>query len=112
MRGFFLAASLLAAGCAPMSESACRSANWYELGELEALVYGLRPQIDQYAYQCAKYGVQASEKDYMAGWIDGYREFIRRSRLHEQHHRGCDCRDRSRRREPERPAHGLSLIHI
>jgi len=79
MRCFFLAASLLAAGCAPMSESACRSANWYELGEREALVYGLRPQIDQYAYQCAKYGVEASEKDYIAGWLVGNGERIRRA---------------------------------
>jgi hypothetical protein len=79
MRLLLLAATLLAAGCAGMSESRCRSANWYELGELEALVYGLRPQIDQYLYQCAKYGVQASEKDYIAGWLVGNGERIRRA---------------------------------
>ena len=79
MKNFLIGASLLAAGCAGMSESACRSANWYELGEREALVYGLRPQIDQYAYQCAKYGVQASEKDYIAGWLVGNGERIRRA---------------------------------
>ena len=57
-----------------MSDSECRSANWYGLGERDALIYGLRPQIDQYAQQCDKYGVQASEKDYLAGWFDGDRE--------------------------------------
>ena len=57
-----------------MSDSECRSANWYGLGERDALIYGLRPQIDQYVQQCDKYGVQASEKDYLAGWFDGDRE--------------------------------------
>jgi hypothetical protein len=67
-----------------MSESECRGADWYQLGERDGLHYGLRPHIDQYAYLCDRYGVQASEKDYMAGWVDGYREFIRRST-------GADC---------------------
>lgn len=78
-RLLLVAASMLAAGCAGMSESQCRAANWYDLGEREALIYGLRPQIDQYAYQCAKFGVQASEKDYIAGWLVGQGERIRRA---------------------------------
>ena len=72
------------AGCAGMDADTCRGANWYALGERDGLHYGLRPQIDQYAHQCGQHGVQAAEKDYMAGWIDGYREFIRRST-------GADC---------------------
>lgn len=62
------------AGCVAMNDSECRSANWYELGERDALFYGLRPQIDQYAHQCSRHGVQPSEMDYMAGWIVGDRE--------------------------------------
>lgn len=81
---FLVAASALAAGCMSMSEPECRGANWYEIGERDALHYGQRPQIDQWAYLCSKHGVQASEKDYMAGWTDGYREFIRRMT-------GADC---------------------
>jgi hypothetical protein len=69
-----LTISALLAGCAAMSDSECRSANWYALGERDALSYGLRPQIDQYAHQCSRHGVQPSEKDYMAGWIVGDRE--------------------------------------
>jgi hypothetical protein len=61
-------------GCAAMSDSECRNANWYELGERDALVYGLRPQIDQYAHQCGRHGVQPSETDYLSGWIIGERE--------------------------------------
>lgn len=57
-----------------MSDSECRSANWYELGERDALIYGMRPRIDQYAHQCGRHGVQPSEKDYLAGWFDGDRE--------------------------------------
>ena len=78
MRSFLLAASVLAGGCAGMAESQCRSANWYELGEREALIYGLRPQIEQHAYACSKYAIQAAENDYMAGWLVGNGERLRR----------------------------------
>jgi hypothetical protein len=69
-----LLASALLSGCAAMSDAECRGANWYALGERDALIYGQRPQIDQYAYQCSRYGVQPPEADYMAGWIVGDRE--------------------------------------
>jgi hypothetical protein len=78
MRALFVAASVLAGGCAGMSESQCRSASWYDLGEREALIYGLRPQIEQHAYACSKHGIQASESDYMAGWLVGNGERLRR----------------------------------
>lgn len=73
-----LVAGVLLPGCAAMSDAECRGANWYALGERDALHYGLRPQIDQYAHQCGKHGVQPSEKDYLAGWVDGYREWATR----------------------------------
>jgi len=72
------------AACAGMDADACRGADWYALGERDGLHYGLRPQIHQYAHQCSAHGLQASENAYMAGWTDGYREFIRRST-------GSDC---------------------
>jgi len=78
-RILMLAASVVAAGCVNMSETDCRSANWYDLGEREALIYGMRPQIELYTYQCAKHGVEASEKDYLAGWNVGQGERIRRA---------------------------------
>jgi hypothetical protein len=74
----FLLAALLA-GCASMSDSDCRSANWYALGERDALIYGLRPQIEVYAHQCSRHGVEPSEKDYLAGWLDG--NFMRQLRM-------------------------------
>lgn len=61
-------------GCASMSEADCRGSNWYALGERDALVFGLRPQIDQYAHQCASFGVTPDEREYLSGWSVGDRE--------------------------------------
>lgn len=74
VRALLIAAFVLAGGCAGMTESQCRGTNWYELGERDALIYGLRPQIEIYAHQCARYGVQPAEKEYLAGWFVGDRE--------------------------------------
>ena len=77
-------AAALCAGCAPMSETECRSADWYEVGYSDADPYGLRPQIDQRAYRCRAFGVAADEPSYMRGWVDGYREW--NTRVH-----GSEC---------------------
>ena len=65
----------LLAGCAGMNEAECRAADWYRLGERDALVYAIHPQIEQYAQQCGRHGVRAEAPRYMAGWRDGYSEF-------------------------------------
>ncbi len=62
----------LLCGCAAMSESECRSANWFQIGKRDALM-GVRPQLANYARQCA--GFNAFEKEYLEGWQLGYREF-------------------------------------
>ena len=62
-----------------MTDAQCRAADWYALGERDALIYALRPQIEQYAYQCEKFGVQPAEKAYLDGWNDGNGERQRRS---------------------------------
>ncbi|HUQ25112.1 MAG TPA: hypothetical protein VM140_05530 [Burkholderiales bacterium] len=63
---------LLLAGCAPMSEMACRTADWYEQGHAEALT-GNRAKAEQYA-QCSGF----QEKEYLAGWSVGYSEWNQR----------------------------------
>lgn len=73
-KAFVTAACVLFGGCAVMGESECRSADWYQLGYRDADPYGLRPKIDLYAHQCRAW-VQASESEYMRGWVDGYREW-------------------------------------
>ena len=67
----------LLSGCAAMNETQCRSTDWYQQGEHDALM-GNRPQIDLYAHQCGGYQVQPAENDYMAGWAAGYSEWNRR----------------------------------
>jgi hypothetical protein len=72
-RALFVCCALLS-GCASFTPEHCRTANWYSLGEQDALLYGLQPQITNMAYQCQKVGVQVSEKEYMEGWTYGNRE--------------------------------------
>jgi hypothetical protein len=74
-RSLLLAVALLA-GCA-MTESECRGTDWYQLGYRDADPYGLRPAIHVHEHQC-KAWVQASEADYLRGWVDGYGEFSRK----------------------------------
>jgi hypothetical protein len=74
-----VAAGALSAGCTTISDAQCRSADWYKVGERDGLIHGLRPQVDIYAHQCGRHGVQVAENEYMAGWTDGYREFTKRS---------------------------------
>ena len=73
-----LAAACLVAGCAQLSETECRTSDWYQVGFRDGDIYGLRPQVDQYAYQCRATGAQVAEQTYMAGWVDGYREWNKR----------------------------------
>jgi hypothetical protein len=73
IRALFVCCALLS-GCANFTPEHCRTANWYSLGEQDALLYGLQPQITNMAYQCQKVGVQVSEKEYMEGWTYGNRE--------------------------------------
>ena len=56
-----------------MNESECRSADWYQLGYRDADPYGAAAVSSTcYEHQCRAW-VQASEADYMRGWVDGYR---------------------------------------
>ena len=66
-----LPALLFVSACAsPMGEQQCRSADWYALGYRDGDVYGIRPQIDQYARQCRSLEA-AAQSAYLAGWTDG-----------------------------------------
>ena len=70
-----IAACALLSACVQMNESECRATDWYQLGYRDAEIYGLRPQVDQYAHSCRAFGVQPAEATYMAGWVDGFREW-------------------------------------
>jgi hypothetical protein len=64
---------LTLAGCAGMDAAECRGANWYDLAFRDA-IFGLQPQDELYARQCAPYGVQLDRARYREGWIHGYYE--------------------------------------
>jgi hypothetical protein len=74
-----LAAALLLSGCAGMTQTECRSSNWYELGERDGIA-GLQPRIDQYAHQCSAWQVPVADSTYMTGWQHGKWEYD--SRVH------------------------------
>jgi Protein of unknown function (DUF2799) len=69
-----LAASVLAAGCAGMSDAQCRSANWYDVGYRDAR-FKLQSQADVYAQQCARHGVKVDAARYEQGLREGRYDF-------------------------------------
>jgi len=74
MRATLLLAFFLG-GCASLSESECRSTDWYKRGRSDAEIYGMRGQLDQYTAQCAAYGVKPDAPAYLLGWDDGDMEY-------------------------------------
>ena len=64
----------LVAGCANYSAEQCSSANWYSIGQQDAYLYGLQPQIHAIEYKCQEFGVRVPEQEYMNGWRAGDRE--------------------------------------
>jgi Protein of unknown function (DUF2799) len=61
-------------GCAGMSEPDCRGANWYEVGYRDAR-YKLQSQVDIYAAQCSRHGVQIDAARYDQGLRQGRFDF-------------------------------------
>jgi hypothetical protein len=72
--GVLLAASLLAAGCAGMSDAQCRDANWYDLGYRDAR-FKLQSQAGVYAQQCERHGVKVDATRYEQGLREGRYDF-------------------------------------
>jgi len=68
-----LAAALLG-GCAGMSDTECRSADWYDVGYRDAR-YKLQSQDEVYAQQCERYGVKVERERYAQGLREGRYEF-------------------------------------
>jgi hypothetical protein len=72
-----LLASLLSA-CAlfPLSEADCRPASWQQRGYDDGY-FGNLPQDMRLSQECARFGIQVAENDYLAGWRAGYDEYDR-----------------------------------
>ena len=77
MREQMLLLPLLLAACAPMTETACRGADWSALGARDGEL-GLHAQIDQYAARCSGFGVDANQQAYLEAYRYSYGEWARR----------------------------------
>jgi hypothetical protein len=61
---------VLLCGCAGLDAVGCRHANWYDLGFRDA-IFGIHPQQELYAVQCAPHGVKVDMPRYAQGWREG-----------------------------------------
>jgi hypothetical protein len=69
-RLLLLAACVLAAGCATVTDTDCRNANWHDVGFRDAIL-ALQRQDDTYAEACARHGIKVDSARYTQGWIEG-----------------------------------------
>ncbi len=73
--GVCLLAALLLAGCAAMSVEECRTADWREQGERDALAGYPRARLAEVREACAEAGVVPQEALYWDGWNRGIVQF-------------------------------------
>ena len=73
--GLGLLAALLLAGCAAMSADECRTADWREQGERDALAGYPRARLADIRKACAEAGVAPHEGLYADGWSRGIVQF-------------------------------------
>ncbi|GAB4216483.1 MAG: DUF2799 domain-containing protein [Rhodoferax sp.] len=67
--------ALALGGCASMSESQCRVADWYRVG-LDDGASGVEPgRVADYAEDCGKIGVRPDTRAYRQGWDQGIQSF-------------------------------------
>ncbi len=72
-----LLCALLSSGCATLSESECRSANWYAIG-LEDGARGMDlERFGKHRRACAEYGIAAELDPYREGRQQGLQSFCR-----------------------------------
>jgi hypothetical protein len=71
---------VLLAGCAGLSDSECRGANWYDIGWRDAR-FKLQSQGSLYLRQCERYGVKVDAARYEQGHREGRWEFPDRTPL-------------------------------
>jgi hypothetical protein len=64
-----LAFLIVLCGCAGLDQTACRSADWYDLGFRDA-IFGLQPQDNIYSGQCEP-AVRIDVARYNQGWREG-----------------------------------------
>jgi len=66
---------VLVSGCASLSQSECINANWYDLGERNALEGKNSAYVAEHAKACAKYQITPDLVEYKLGWMGGIPRF-------------------------------------
>jgi hypothetical protein len=69
---------VILAGCAGLSESECRGADWSELGRRDGSM-GINWQVDQHAHHCSRFSVKVDEHAYMDAWREAYANWSMRT---------------------------------
>lgn len=69
--------ALAVAGCATMSESECRHADWRGLGEQDARQGRAADYFADRAGACGEHGLPADREAYRTGWRRGLEQFCR-----------------------------------
>ena len=67
---FWLLSAVILSGCAGFDSTACRQADWYDLGFRDA-IFGIQPQDPLYVRQCEAHGVRVDVARYSQGWKEG-----------------------------------------
>lgn len=70
LRLLIAAAAFAVSACAGFDVAECRGADWYDLGFRDA-IFGLQPQDEVYASNCAPHGLKPDAARYAQGWREG-----------------------------------------
>ena len=78
MRCWLALVVLALVGCAlfPLSEADCKPSSWRAKGYDDGF-HGMYAQDARYISECARFGVQVAQSEYLAGWRDGHDEWDR-----------------------------------
>lgn len=79
LRGWFalLPVALLMAGCASMSESECRRADWYEAGRRDGNAGQPESRLADHRKACEKAGIWPDGERWLTGWRETVRNYCR-----------------------------------
>ena len=70
-----LAALLLLAGCATLSERECRDQDWYGIGADDGFDGALASTIEDHRKACTEYGIEPDAEQYEVGRRDGLKQY-------------------------------------
>lgn len=74
-----IAGSLLATGCASLSESQCVAGDWETVGFRDGLAGKQSTRLLSHQNACMKHGAIPDREAYLAGWNDGVRQYCQPS---------------------------------